>query len=304
MRQHVVPQFLLRNFTESGEENLLVYDKQSDKVYPQQLGSVAAEHGFYDFEVNGAKHSLEAALSMLEGRAAPTIKALINDERTTHIPRSSKAWVALFAATQLLRTRREQSRNIALNHALREGIITVGGDPAKATVDSVKFVELTPETNRLDCLRKLGPMAAYLTEHFDNKLWVLHKTSIDDPFLIGDSPIAMYNALNQHPSKSTIGVAVPGIEIYLPISRTLTLGFLCPTIRTFLRSTPLAEEWYLAALEGTHAAPMTRETTRHMNFLQVAHAERFVYASNEKSFDLVREMISVEPAFRTGLKDR
>ena len=49
--------------------------------------------------------------------------------------------------------------------------------------------------------------------------------------------------------------------------------------------------------------PMTRETTRHLNSLQVEYAERFVYASSDKNLDLVREMIIADPSFRSGLKD-
>jgi len=309
MKQHYVPQLLLRRFASSTDgDHLFVYDKHTDNIFPAAISNAAAENGFYDFEVNGVKHSLEKfPLEMLETRAGATIKSLITDERTTHISAEDKSWVALFAVTQLLRTRREQSRSLALNHALRDAAIAVGGDPAKTTIevdgDLVKYEVLTPEENRLFCLRKLGPLAETLAKHFDNKLWVLHKTSIDDPFLIGDSPITMYNSLNQHSFKSTIGVAVPGIEIYLPISSTLTLGFLCPTIRAFFRSTMLVAEWYLNALDGTRPMPMTRETTKHLNFLQVAHAERFVYANSDKRFDLVQEMIAADPAFRTGLKD-
>src|SRR6266566_1924252 len=98
-----------------------------------------------------------------------------------------KYWVAVFAATQLLRTRRERNRSIDLNHTLREAIITMGGDPTKATIEVdgelVKYEEMTPEENRLYCLRKLGPLAVELADHFDNKLWVLHKTTTDDSFL-------------------------------------------------------------------------------------------------------------------------
>jgi len=124
-----------------------------------------------------------------------------------------------------------------------------------------------------------------------------------DPFLIGDSPVTLHNSLNQHAFKSTIGLGVRGIEINLPISKTLTLSFWCPTIGAFLRSTGLVSESYLRALEGKHAMRITPEVTRHLNALQVAYAERFVYSNRKESFDLVMQMITADPSFRAGLKD-
>ena len=300
VKQHYVPQFLLRNFTT--QDYLFVYDKYTDKTYTAAIRKIAAENGFYDFEIGGDKHSLESSLGTLEAQTAAIIKTLLTDECPSRLSPTAKHWVAIFAAVQLLRTRRRQNHNLAQNQALRDAIIKVGGDPAKATINGEKFASLTPEENRLYCLTTLGELAAQLSEHFDNKLWVLHKTRIDVPFLIGDSPVVLNNMLNQHSFKSTIGLAVPGIEIYLPISSTLTVGFFCPTIKTFLRSKLFPDEDLLRALEGTHVVTLSRENTKFLNSLQIAYAERFVYAGAD-DFDLVREMIAANPSFRTGLKD-
>ena len=303
MKQHYIPQFLLRNFT--AQDYLFVYDKQTDKTYQAAISKIAAENGFYDFEIDGSKHSLESSLGTLESQTAAVIKTLLTDECSNRLSTTAKHWVAVFAAVQLLRTRRRQNNNLAQNQALRIAIIKVGGNPAKATIDGEKFASLTPEENRLYCMTTLGELAGQLSEQFENKLWVLQKTNIDVPFLIGDSPVALNNILNQHSFKSTTGLAVPGIEIYLPLSSTLTLGFFCPTIRTFLRSlqsTPFADEDFLRALDGTHVATLNPDNTKFLNWLQIAYAERFVYA-REDNFDLVREMIAANSSFRTGLKD-
>ena len=47
-RQHYVPQFLLRNFTD-GEGRLWVFDKQTGKPFSKSPAKVAAECGFYDY---------------------------------------------------------------------------------------------------------------------------------------------------------------------------------------------------------------------------------------------------------------
>jgi len=305
MKQHFIPQFLLRNFAGCDADHLFVYDKQTGRVFSNAIGNIAAENGFYDFEADGGRHSLEPALGLVETRASEAIRSLIGDESTGRIPPEGRQWLAVFAALQFVRTRRRQNRSMDLIEALAGAVTRLGGDPAKTTLDGEPInLGISTEENRVQCLQTLGSLTREYAAHFDNKAWVLHQASAEDPFLIGDSPITLHNSLNQHTFKSTIGLGVPGIEINLPISNTLTLSFWCPTVEAFLRSTGLVSESYLLALEGKHPMPVTPEVTKHLNALQVAYAERFVYSNRKESFALVKEMITADSTFRAGLKDR
>ena len=60
------------------------------------------------------------------------------------------------------------------------------------------------------------------------KGWVLIQTSKGEPFLIGDHPVTLHNE-RTFGVRGNIGFAVPGIEIYLPLSKELALYFTCPT---------------------------------------------------------------------------
>ncbi|MBI5114870.1 DUF4238 domain-containing protein [Candidatus Poribacteria bacterium] len=64
---------------------------------------------------------------------------------------------------------------------------------------------------------------------FLGKERVLFETTRKHPFFISDNPIVLQNEMNQGPY-SGLGVAAPGIEIYLPISSTLCLGLFCPSV--------------------------------------------------------------------------
>jgi hypothetical protein len=110
--------------------------------------------------------------------------------------------------------------------------------------------------------------------------------------------------------RGTLGFGVPGVEIYLPISSDLTLGFWCPTIlavlaaehgalqRSALPSLGGTDE-LLNAVGGSGPMRLGAENVKYHNSLQAAGAERFVF-SQHKNFDLLQEMLKANPALRAG----
>jgi hypothetical protein len=64
--------------------------------------------------------------------------------------------------------------------------------------------------------------------HFLNKDWLLISTTRKSPFIIGDNPLALQNAIDMGPY-GNLGLAVKGIEIYLPLSPVRALAIWCPS---------------------------------------------------------------------------
>ncbi len=58
---------------------------------------------------------------------------------------------------------------------------------------------------------------------------LLFETGKDSPFIVGDSPVVLHND-NNLGFYGNLGFGVPGIQIYMPISSTMTVGFLCNSI--------------------------------------------------------------------------
>ncbi len=134
-----------------------------------------------------------------------------------------------------------------------------------------------------------------------------------------------------------LGLDVKGIEIYLPITPDLTLGFWCPSLTEFLhegltRAQALERKFSPVALLGVGAAqanaikgrdkarttvakleadlgqiaaglPLqnSADNVKYVNALEVAQAERYV-ASSSGDFALVREMIADNANFRRGAR--
>lgn len=119
-----------------------------------------------------------------------------------------------------------------------------------------------------------------------------------------------------------IGLAVEGIEIYFPLTKELSLGLWCSShkekfielyekckylssvapdkVAQVLRD-PLYLEKMKAGIERGQPIRSEYGNTVNHNALQVEHATRFVYSSNE-DFSLAEEMIEANPGFREGPK--
>src|SRR5690606_10624968 len=134
-----------------------------------------------------------------------------------------------------------------------------------------------------------------------------------------------------------IGLALPGIEIYLPISPRYSLGFYCPTILASFRdgmtkadaivaqarlqmaigSIPVANAAKATLLQAeqirtrisemptAHAdgvpLPTRPDVVVRLNSLQVKWAERWLLGPST-NFDLARRMITANAAHKSGMR--
>ena len=75
-------------------------------------------------------------------------------------------------------------------------------------------------------------MATHLDEYARRLLTkdiLLFEAPVGTEFLLGDSPLALHNE-REFGAYGNLGLAVPGIEVYLPLSPALQLAFWCPSL--------------------------------------------------------------------------
>jgi Protein of unknown function (DUF4238) len=82
--QHYVPQFYLREFAESNEQ-LYVYDKRTDKIFPTHVKNVAHESYFYDIPKGWGDSTInrqvyEKKLSGIEAVYKRVLAVVLNHE--------------------------------------------------------------------------------------------------------------------------------------------------------------------------------------------------------------------------------
>ncbi len=325
---------LMRPFATRGSgkaEQVNVFDKHSDRSFTARLEDVLAGRYFNTIWHDEFVQDVEGPLSKLEDKASPVLRKLVADRSWANLNAGEQVTLAFFLAVQFVRgpdTRARIDQMIDKMQAVATAMAEAkgGGEvPAAPTVDERK--QLIFELMRTSA----GEMAEMLLK----KTWLLFEPE-DGEFYLGDVPLAMHNDRDMGPYGS-IGLAVPGIQIYIPLAPDLMLALWCPSLtsemldaeqkhRTMLGSlslleavgaAPLSEveqealahlreKWpftkaMIAALKSRTPLKADAANLRFLNHLQVRSAERFVLARNQP-FDLVKEMIAHRDSYREGMR--
>jgi len=304
--QHYVPQFLLRRFASSASgKQIWVFDKAKERSFSDAVRNVASDRAFYDCDVQSETHSIDPQLTKMENAASSFISNVAKNRSLAGLGETGRKVIALFATVQMLRTEAQRKQLKGVIDNVYNALLRMGADPNK--VHGFEFLD--EEQTRTHSILSLGEMAATLMPHFLDKCWILYGTTNDNPFYIGDNPITMFNS-NQDPLRGTLGLRVPGIEVHMPLGSTLSLGFLCRTLEAEVRGSydlargmgnavPMHVHYLVEAFGGDRPYSLDTENVKHLNSLQVAFAERFVFASRD-NFDLAREMLRTTPKLKTG----
>lgn len=308
--QHYVPRFLQRHFCSDERPLLWAYDKSTGKSFQTNIHNVAGERNFYEMKIGDEIVSFEDGLSELESEAAVVIERIIAERNIGWLSDDNRELLATFVAVQMKRGPHTRENFIAMDESFRRVFGERFGLPMEG------YPVMTPERAKEMALTSLAEPDQY-AEHILNKTWLLFATTATTPFYISDNPVALQNENKERsPMRGNLGLAVRGIEIYLPISSTLTLAFFCRShemmirdgvdrMRTSFVKDPAFPmdfgpmlEWMRAFRRGTPLTSTSDNVINH-NSLQVMRAERYIFCSCP-DFALVEDMIRNEPRFRVG----
>ena len=222
--QHYVPQFILRRFSNVAKK-LWVYDKWTRRKFLSSPRNVASENAFYDVEFDGERISLESAMCDIEDSAIGTLNSIIENRSIGGVTRVEKERVARFLATQMMRTRAARDEFQQSQDALRAGLLAKNINESQLPAG---FFD-DEEGIKRGSLANLG-IAEELMPHLLEKAWMLDAPHGDATFIISDNPLVRRNANPPSPYWGNNGIACEGIQIYMPLSSTLTLCLLCQTL--------------------------------------------------------------------------
>jgi hypothetical protein len=331
--QHYVPQMLLRNFAtpESvarGREQVQVLDKWTSRVFLANVRNVAAAHEFYEVETGAQVISAERLLSELEDRTGPVLQKMIANRTVPAFGTGDREWLSVFCAAQFMRTQTVRGRFSEINAELEAHIQKLGYDPANVE----GYRRLTDTDVKASTIRMLAVAISDYPAELLAKHWFLLETDPADPFQIGDHPVSLHNNRSMG-AYGNLGLAVPGIQIYMPVSPTLSLALWCPSIvrgfednwrepRELLAelkrfhqeqntldaaalvkiaeveaSMIMSDRIVAAATTGGCVASNTDNTTL-LNSLQVKFSSRFLM-SNMPNFALAERMFSDNVGYRS-----
>lgn len=286
-QQHYVPRFLLKEFGSGKKHRLYAYDKQTDRVFQTNPEKVAAENGFYDFTLEGSTFTAEPAMGSLETATAPVLKRIIREESLASLTDEERRLLSLFVAVQYTRTRNFRDTLSDLSQRMVEWLRGIGAD-----AEGLEMTEDAAAAMSVQMALEADELAPFIYD----KAWLLLKNPTPTPFYTSDNPVTFQN-LDDFGPYGNIGLAVPGIEIYLPLGSRLCLSMICRTreeqVRDVLRQAEpfprtlpqmdraLASRAHqarrlVAAIDQGVPLLQERDNVMNVNSLQVRYSARYV----------------------------
>jgi hypothetical protein len=313
---HYIPQFLLRRFGRGKTHQIHVFDKRTGKSFSGATNKLAAERKLYDFDFKGFPLTLEPSLAGLESETARCVEAILGRRRlAVKEPEivEERGTLIRFIAVQMVRTAGAFAKANDLTQKLKVIAQDLG-----APEDYFKLPpELGNQENAMkaEFARRIRTANGHLGPALLSKDWLLMRTDLKHPFLLGDHPVVLYNYFG-----GKLGVGMPGIVVYFPLSPEFALGLHCPSIagevrRQQQRLHSLPDKAFVAnpdfyacfkeivdIMEGfAKGVPIAAqpENVEHFNSIQVSNAERFVF-SCDGNFELVEDMLRTDPGLKNG----
>jgi uncharacterized protein DUF4238 len=330
-KHHSVPQFLIRGFAKKKGKvwQTHVFDKRDDWVFVAPTEDIMAGRDFNALKTETGVISLEGYIAQIEDVAAPIVRRLVEAETASILSKSDRENISIFVALQLIRGTGHRAQYLDIARQFREVLIKRGmpaDDPSFAIPDDGII--------KAEALRQIVTAVPMYATHLHTKDMVIFKAAPDHDFILGDNPIAMDNH-KEFGFKGNLGLAVEGVEIYLPLTSKLTLGLWANDLRPELREMitnvqsrkselnarallglepartaarrALADlnqgiadaERLLKDVEAGGPVHTRPESMDRFNSMQVYYAERYL-ASLSGKFDLAKQMIVERPEISTG----
>lgn len=222
--QHYVPKFILRQFlSDEKKERVSVFRKTTRCGFVTSIDNIMAERRFYEFQVQpGYLASFEDAACRIEDIVLPVYRALLERRKLSDDP-EEKAHLAVLFAFQMLRTRAYRDHFSDMVQQIRNKWGAIEDIDAELPKCEDEFKNMHLESIR----KSIGEFADIIA----TKDFLLYAASEGRSFYLADDPVALHNDIPRQSIFSNIGLAVEGIQIYLPLSSDLMLAAWCPSLR-------------------------------------------------------------------------
>jgi len=291
--QHYVPRFYLRNFSIdpiSGSPQVHCFDKTNRNQFSPGTTSIAGENYFYDLPED-EDQVFEHGLAEIEGEFSQAYDDLLDHRDLDALDENDRSAIAYSVAIQELRTRetREQHREIISRfRELLEGELL--SDEMEGQMEVLRQADSEEGAQRLqiDLIVEHGWEFA---EHILSLKWLLMENETGHSFWTSDHPIVRHNSNDLGPY-GNLGLRNRGIQIYFPLSPTVTLGFVDPES---FKAAPR----HLVLLDNEQGL----EHVKFQNGLQMRESTRHII-SNSDDFTMAHEFPGQFPEYGELDRDR
>ena len=324
---HYVPQFILRRFAHAGK--ICIFDKHTKQEFKLPTDRAMGEKDYNNVHFNDAVVSFENKFTHLENIAAPIIAKIIGAKNIDFLTPTDTAALHCFLIVQYMRSK---SRRLDQDAIMKEIRRRWPEAPVNPQPDLISDFELTKYSALQMTFNKMEDLVKPLVF----KHMFLMVRDCKEEVYISDNPLVMHNQ-NDFGPYGNIGIAVPGIEIYYPLSPDLVLALICPTsLQTIEEAQREAEKtvssyfaskvisavgisqnematWerhrneirrskdYYRLMKDKRLVPMDSKNLLFLNSLQLSSSHRFI-AAIKSDFHFARKALAERPHWKEGIR--
>lgn len=293
-KHHFVPRSLLEYFKGSGDgEFLYTFDKRFRRSFRASLMNTGSQNGYNSLEAEEEVVNFESEFDDVDALLVASLRDVhAHGMKALRMPEQRAVWLDLLTV-QLLRAPIVRSTMQTFMEDLAASVEPLFGKNVAVPVPT--------ENDTRKAARGMFQKRESIRASLADKDFILFEPAGDACFLISDRPVCISNP-NPY---GDVGLASPGVTVFMPLGPQFLLGLLCPSVRYRLNKHPLEaldlEPDVAAGLialrealsNGTSLQWNDDEVQRH-NALQVAHASRFVYGPSD-DFDEVLAIMDANP---------
>lgn len=298
-KHHFVPQAQLRHFAADSRQNsIFVFDKERDLSFRTSILNAGSENDFNTVAIGETVWNFEDLFDQVDGRSARLVKQIIKRQSLAWMSVDDRIALADLFAVQSLRTRLSRMTPLSLVEQLRESVRKVGYDP-----DQMANMALPSER-----ALRLNAVKAYLERDahraaFGRLVPALYRSAGDARFITSDHPVTLTNAF---PYGEAL-VGAQGVLAHLPLSPTLTLTLVCPTVAQRYELIERAEMdpdrrarmlAYRAGFRTGEPIGVDDAFVGRLNDLQVSRSRRYLYSA-ANDFEAIRALLGAHPDLRS-----
>lgn len=221
--QHYVPQLLLRGFLsqigdEASKEQVRVFDLQRKEIFSTSITNIMGERRFNEWWIDQeAIATIEPSTSKIEGELAPLIEKIRAEKRLDLAPENIEN-LALLMAFQFIRTKKMRLMPERLNQQLFTHVKRMGLDPSK--VDGL--VDWDKESLKRQHVKNQIDNLGKFAEIMLDKVYFVMTAPVGKSFYLSDHPVVLHSDEERRVLRG-LGIGVPYIQIYLPLSHDVLL---------------------------------------------------------------------------------
>ena len=282
VNQHFVPQYHFRNFSSNGKSIHVFLTRHGRSILNAAISGQCAKRNFYGHA------EIESAFAALEQRHALAIRRLLDFYRgRSRSPLSMDDQIHLMHAVLFQRSRTEfevdkhkgSHEQFALaafraHLASREDL-----DEKDRMLETLDTGQFTLSASPQYVLGHLIPIAMQSVELIADLKLIVLKNFTQFPFIFSDSPVVFYNTYYRRiTNRGVLGLQTPGLQIFFPLSPTIVLMLVDPSVYEIATTTP-------GCTHVVHPCDVSQ-----LNALQLHHNSNAVYFKSAQDEGYVNKL--------------